>query len=75
MAFTAQVKCDGTGCNESVEFKDGDSFLVHDLRNDLKQNGWIINHLTHQDYCPRCAAPFRNAIKNSTPMEVRHGHR
>jgi hypothetical protein len=73
MAFTAQVICDGIGCNETVKFKD-DSFLVHDLRTDLKNTGWLINRLTVQDFCPECAAPFRNAIKNNTPLEVRHGH-
>jgi hypothetical protein len=73
MAFIAQVKCDGAGCNETVEFKD-DSFLVHDLRTDLKHSGWLINRLTSQDFCPKCAAPFRNAIKQNIPLEVRHGH-
>lgn len=67
MAFTAQVICDGPDCTEQVEFKD-DSFLVHDLRNDLTENGWIINRLTHEDFCPACAA------KQTMISEVQHGH-
>ncbi|MGO2236580.1 MAG: hypothetical protein ACTH5B_21170 [Marinomonas sp.] len=72
MAFTAQVTCDGQGCTEQVEFKD-DSFLVHDQRNDLKNEGWIINHLTGQDFCPGCAKPVREAFERK-PLEASNGH-
>lgn len=73
MAFVAHVKCDGMECKKTVEFKD-DSFLVHDLRNDLKKEGWIINHLTGQDFCPSCAKPVREAFERKPLLEASDGH-